>query len=329
MTELSSQSRALLARAREDFSPTEADRTRVERAIAVQLGIAAGAAALASSVSSSGIGATTAGAGAGVTGVAGAAGGSGAGVGVASTTLTLATKWAIVATTAVSVSVGGVVAYQEKSAPSVTAPMVASSVSRGLAIGPNRKSTDPRPSVSAPPAEEEPSVVEASPAEEAVLPASASTPSTARMETAGSTAISASPTKHSAKASPFVERRPHGVASPPRSNAQESVPAAASVSGTKPRSASLVEETRLLREAYAALRSSDPQLALRLLDEHARRFPRGVLSEERSAQRIVALCNLGRLDEARAEAARFSQRSPASPLMKSILASCIADSNSP
>jgi hypothetical protein len=81
-------------------------------------------------------------------------------------------------------------------------------------------------------------------------------------------------------------------------------------------------ETRLLRRADEALRSGRPALALELLDEHARTFPHGVLSEERSAERVTTLCALGRTDEARAEARRFLATTPDSPLASQIRGSC-------
>lgn len=58
----------------------------------------------------------------------------------------------------------------------------------------------------------------------------------------------------------------------------------------------LAEETRLLRDADHSLRAGNPARALRLLDEHSARFPRGVLAPERSAERLIARCQLGQLD---------------------------------
>lgn len=74
------------------------------------------------------------------------------------------------------------------------------------------------------------------------------------------------------------------------------------------------EEAALLRAARALL-ASDPAGALAKLDEHARRFPSGALTEEREAARILALCKTGREDEATAAAARFVGGHPRSPLI--------------
>ncbi len=60
----------------------------------------------------------------------------------------------------------------------------------------------------------------------------------------------------------------------------------------------LADETRLLWEADQALRSGNTSRAVSLLDEHATRFPDGALSPERGAERVVALCKLGRIDAA-------------------------------
>ncbi len=58
----------------------------------------------------------------------------------------------------------------------------------------------------------------------------------------------------------------------------------------------LAEETGLLRDADQALRAGNAQRALALLDEHAARYPNGVLEPERSAERMIARCKLGQMD---------------------------------
>jgi hypothetical protein len=90
-------------------------------------------------------------------------------------------------------------------------------------------------------------------------------------------------------------------------------------------SATLGAETQLLRGADGALRTGDPAHALELLDEHAVAFPDGVLAEERSAERVTTLCALGRVADARVEAARFLATRPDSPLAKVVRRSCGAD----
>jgi hypothetical protein len=98
--------------------------------------------------------------------------------------------------------------------------------------------------------------------------------------------------------------------------------------GTRPlanagaRSGSLAEETRLVGGADEALRGGDPTRALALLDEHAKNFKDGILAEERAAERVTALCKLGRVGDARDEADRFLRTIPDSPLAVNVRASC-------
>ncbi|MFO0642061.1 MAG: hypothetical protein U0183_22745 [Polyangiaceae bacterium] len=85
---------------------------------------------------------------------------------------------------------------------------------------------------------------------------------------------------------------------------------------------SLGAETRLVRDATSALQRGDGAAALAALDEHARKYPQGVLSEERDAQRVLALCALGRVAEAKSGAARFVVRHPSSALVSKVRGSC-------
>lgn len=86
----------------------------------------------------------------------------------------------------------------------------------------------------------------------------------------------------------------------------------------------LSQETHLVADAREALRSGDAARALTLLDDHARRFPRGVLSEERDAERVAALCVAGRAEEARTRAARFTRDYPRSTLGAKVRGACAA-----
>jgi type IV secretory pathway VirB10-like protein len=91
-----------------------------------------------------------------------------------------------------------------------------------------------------------------------------------------------------------------------------------------PEGDTLEAETRRLREAHGALQGGDPGKALALLDEQSAAYEKGELREERAAARILSLCKLGRVDEARAAAARFLQESPRSPLADRVRAGCPA-----
>jgi hypothetical protein len=73
------------------------------------------------------------------------------------------------------------------------------------------------------------------------------------------------------------------------SEATNDLPAAPSVD-------TLAGETSLLRDADQALRAGNAARALSLLDEHAARYPHGVLAPERNAERVIARCKLGQID---------------------------------
>jgi hypothetical protein len=94
------------------------------------------------------------------------------------------------------------------------------------------------------------------------------------------------------------------------------------VATTAPHASSLEEETALLRSAHEALQANDPARALRLLDEHASRFPSGALEPEESADRVFALCAEQKTDAARTAANTFLSAHPTGPLAVRVRASC-------
>ena len=71
----------------------------------------------------------------------------------------------------------------------------------------------------------------------------------------------------------------------------------------------LAEEVALLSRAEMALHGGKPAVALDVLNEHERRFGSGLLTEERIAARVQALCALGRKAEADVQMARLSSKS--------------------
>ncbi len=77
--------------------------------------------------------------------------------------------------------------------------------------------------------------------------------------------------------------------------------------------AALGAELALLRAARAALANGSPEQALRELAEHQRRFPGGLLAQERMVLRVQALCDSGSTGQARAAAREFTQAYPSSP----------------
>jgi hypothetical protein len=74
----------------------------------------------------------------------------------------------------------------------------------------------------------------------------------------------------------------------------------------------LAGEVQLLQRAQQALGANAAQ-ALALTEEHKRRFPSGVLAQEREMVALEALVRLGRRDVARARAASFLAKFPESP----------------
>ncbi len=78
----------------------------------------------------------------------------------------------------------------------------------------------------------------------------------------------------------------------------------------------------LLADAQGAIQRADYGTALARLDEHQRQFPNGVLTEERTAARVVALCGAGHVPEARSLATSFLAKHPSSPLAPRVRSSC-------
>src|ERR1019366_7983048 len=119
-----------------------------------------------------------------------------------------------------------------------------------------------------------------------------------------------------------------GAASPPVARASEPLPSVPPVASGAPSthaaapaidaSSSLSAERELLDRTRAALTAEDPDRALSLLSDHARRFARPQLGEEREALAIQALANAGRYDEARERGARFRAARPNSLFLPAV-----------
>ncbi len=89
--------------------------------------------------------------------------------------------------------------------------------------------------------------------------------------------------------------------------------------------ASLGADLRLLKRARTALRGGDGTRALARVREHRETFPHSVLSEERDATEVMALCALGRVGDAEKKAAQYRRRFPGSD--RDVLAECRDDSD--
>jgi hypothetical protein len=95
-----------------------------------------------------------------------------------------------------------------------------------------------------------------------------------------------------------------------------------------PGSDSLAGELALLRRARSALDRRDADAALALAKQHAARYPRGTLRQERLATQVLALCGLQRTEEARVLARELERVAPRSPHLMRIRASCVTEEGS-
>lgn len=101
--------------------------------------------------------------------------------------------------------------------------------------------------------------------------------------------------------------------------------AARSAAATQPPS-SLAAELAMLQRARRALNAENGRLALGIVEELDERFPNGVLVEERSATRILSLCQLERVAEAKQAARVFLGRYPSSVYAERVRQSCASGS---
>ena len=107
-----------------------------------------------------------------------------------------------------------------------------------------------------------------------------------------------------------TETPPDPVAAPPATPPVKHARGAPSAS--QPAEDTLAAESALVGRARATLEPT-PAAALALLEDHARRFPRGELAAERDFLRIKALRRVDRSDEARERARTYATKYPSSP----------------
>ncbi len=110
-----------------------------------------------------------------------------------------------------------------------------------------------------------------------------------------------------------------GTSAPPTPTAVQKTARAATKSDSL-----LAEESALLLDARSALRAGKPSAALALLLSYESRFERGVLRQEVQGTRILALCDLGRVAEAKRGSKEFMKRWPNSPIAARLSMSCVA-----
>jgi hypothetical protein len=290
MSNLTPQDRALLDLARDGHQPTDEDRGRVRAALVARMGVGTGLAVTTAAATS-----------AASTGAAGAAG-TGSAIAGLSTTLT-AMKVTAAVVIAGAIGGGGLAAYHEVRAAH-TPLIVTSAVSAHEQPAEAARLSDRTALAPTPISNEAPAATESPQTKgrlERVVPLLPPPSAAAPLDVQNSV--------------------------PVPDEATEVLPPRGEELGT-PRAPTTVEgETRLVRAGVAALHSGDSARALALFDEHAIKYPRGVLAEERAAERVVALCNLGRYSEAHAAATEFLRDHPHSPASTRVHGSCAMPTN--
>jgi outer membrane lipoprotein YfiO len=109
---------------------------------------------------------------------------------------------------------------------------------------------------------------------------------------------------------------------PSRSSAKTGKSSDVRASPTDPVEPTIDAEMRLLKAAQTSLGSGNAADALRILDEHASRFPSSKLTEARDVTRVTALCKLGQTAQATKEADRFLAGHPDSPFVERVKKVC-------
>lgn len=87
----------------------------------------------------------------------------------------------------------------------------------------------------------------------------------------------------------------------------------------------LAEEAALLHQAQAAWRAGQSAQALALANQHAQRFPRSQLANERDVLRVLSMCKLGQVQTAKQVGARLLKKAKGSPWYQSVAESCASD----
>jgi hypothetical protein len=113
----------------------------------------------------------------------------------------------------------------------------------------------------------------------------------------------------------------------PSAVAAEAPPALPNGKAARPRlsSENLDAEVSLLRAAQQALQGGRYPEALAKLSEHAQRFPRGLLRDEREASRAIALCQGGQSSSGQSRARDYLRTNAQSPLAARVQSACKLD----
>jgi hypothetical protein len=118
-------------------------------------------------------------------------------------------------------------------------------------------------------------------------------------------------------------KREAADAEPADAETADAEPADAEPAEAEPVEASvLAEESRLLAHVRRALHDDDFESALEWAEEHARRHPHGLLTEERLVLEAVAACRGGQRERGLAVAAQLREQYPNTPTLAKVEQSC-------
>ena len=314
---LSPKSRAFLRSVQHADDPTPGDYDRVRAGVKVRLAasLAAGAGLTAAKAAGAAEGAALKRVTAGATTTASV--GTGAAISVGGASASFVTKLAAVVLV-VGAATGGAAAVVRHQRSVHADPTATTSSLTPNAEGEPRTPQVPGPMLFTAPAAAMPTT--AADAQSEMRPQRLRGPTPVTAPTASMPGAAVPPTAHrSPKASP---RTAAELSSPSPTVTTTTPVGPASTIETKPAPSQLDIEIALVRDARAALRSGDATRALVILDEHAQRFPGGALAEDCDAERVSALCALGRGEEARLLARRFVASHPGSPYASAVATSC-------
>ena len=290
------EARELIELARDALVPGEEDRARVRAALVARLGAAAGLGAAASVGAAAGAGGTS--------GFGGAAGLGGAAK--VTSAVGAATSAGVAGTGAATAA--GVLGAGAAAAKLIAAAVLVSATLGVSATVIHRHRRATIAAAAAVPANTAPRSLAGKTAAPVGRPGPSPAPSSEE-------AASTEPARADAPPPPRSPVRPAAMpADPPpiRAATKRKVSPAAVRAAPTP----VADEAGLVHDGVLALRAGQPARALELFDRHARLYPRGVLAEERDAERALALADLGRSADARAAIDEFLQAHPASPLAR-------------
>jgi hypothetical protein len=142
---------------------------------------------------------------------------------------------------------------------------------------------------------------------------------------AGKQAVSAQPFSAPPESSPPPRVPEASAPAAPAAVESATPPKATAPPSSAKASDDLAQEAALLHQAQSAWRAGNSAEALVLANQHAKRFPRSQLANERDVLRVLSLCKLGRVQAAKDVGARLLRQTKGSPWYQSVAESCAAD----